>query len=428
MPEPLIVRLSGAEIGEIEPSGRFRWTPEWMRLAPLNARVLSSSLPFGASALDSEPFFGGLLPEGAGLERLAREARVASNDLFGLLSEVGADVGGAVTIGEPRPALDPIVIEEEEYGRILERAAGYIRGISVGGGGSAATGVQPKVALTWEPQPGRWLIGRGSTPSTHLLKPVPVEHGDRIRAEAYLNDIARTLGLSAHEARVEPAGERLVLVVERYDRLREGSGIRRLHQEDAAQALGLPWGGNSKYESVDARASLRGIARILPHSALAAAPSERERLLSLTVLNLTAGNTDAHAKNVSFLLPDLGAAFGADAERIRLADAYDLVPQVLFEADPPPLAMRINGRSLPGGITIADLVAEGVSWGLRESRASEIVESVLDEVIAAVSARPAGDAVARRVSALLQEQSENLLRGDPAWTRPLPPAIALGRA
>ncbi|QTV80934.1 HipA domain-containing protein (plasmid) [Microbacterium sp. NIBRBAC000506063] len=201
--------------------------------------------PLRAPALDPQPFFGGLLPEGAGLERLARETRVASNDLFGLLSEVGADVGGAVTIGEPRPALDPIVIEEDEYDRILEGAAGYIRGTSVGGGGSSATGIQPKVALTWDPQAERWSIGRGSTPSTHLLKPVPVEYAERVSAEAYLNDIARALDLSAHDARVEPAGERLVLVVERYDRIREGSGLRRLHQEDAAQALGLPWAGTT---------------------------------------------------------------------------------------------------------------------------------------------------------------------------------------
>lgn len=425
MPDALIVRLSGTEVGEIEPGGRFRWVLDWSRLAPLNAPVLSHSLPFGAPALDPQPFFGGLLPEGAGLERLARETRVASNDLFGLLSEVGADVGGAVTIGEPRPALDPIVIEEDEYDRILERAAGYIRGTSVGGGGSSATGIQPKVALTWEPQAERWSIGRGSTPSTHLLKPVPVEYAERVSAEAYLNDIARALDLSAHDARVEPAGERLVLIVERYDRIREGSGLRRLHQEDAAQALGLPWGGNDKYESVDARAHLRSIARLLPHSALTAASSERERLLALTVLNLAAGNTDAHAKNFSFLLPDLADAFHARSGRTRLADAYDVVPQVLFDAEPSPLAMRINGRSLPGEITMADLVAEGASWGIALSRASEVVESTLRGITAAVARHPTDAAGSVRVASLLQERSENLLRGDRAWTRSLPPAIAL---
>lgn len=128
MTEPLIVRLSGEEVGELLPNATLRWRDDWSRLAPLNARVLSHSLPFGAAGLDAGPFFGGLLPEGAGLDRLAREVRVASNDLVGLLAEVGADVGGSVTIGEPQPPREPIVIDESEYDRILEQSHNLLRG------------------------------------------------------------------------------------------------------------------------------------------------------------------------------------------------------------------------------------------------------------------------------------------------------------
>lgn len=167
MTEPLVVRLSGRVVGELLPGGSFRWALEDLGHVPLNAPVLSHSLPFGVHRSDPAPFFGGLLPEGVGLQRLAREAGVASADLYGLLAEVGADVGGSVTVGEPRPPLDPIVIEEDEYDRILERARGYLRGATVGGGGSSATGVQPKVSLTFDPRTERWSIGRGSTPSTH---------------------------------------------------------------------------------------------------------------------------------------------------------------------------------------------------------------------------------------------------------------------
>lgn len=421
MADRLPVRLAGRIVGELDAHGRLHWDSGWPDLAPLNSPALSLSLPFGEPSLDTGPFFGGLLPEGIGLERLAREIRVASNDLFGMLREVGADVGGAVTVGEPRPAVDPIVIEEDEYEAILRRAAGYIRGSAVGGGGSSATGVQPKIALTWDPPSGRWMIGRGSTPSTHLLKPVPNEHSARVLAEAHLNAVARSLGLSSHEARIESAGDQTVLVVERYDRVRDENGLHRIHQEDAAQAIGLPWGGNDKYESVDARASLRSIAKLLPNPAFTTAPTDRERLLALTVLNVAAGNTDAHAKNFSVLLPDLADAHDPHAGRICLADAYDLVPQVLFDAESAPLALRVNSRSLPSEITAEDLIAEGVSWGITRGRAEGVVVSSLRDILEA-SELPDGSA---GVSALLQEQAGNLLRGDRAWTRPLPPAIAL---
>lgn len=422
MPDPLIVRLSGTPIGILTPTGTFEWATEWASIAPLNSVVLSQSLPFGSSRLNAGPFFGGVLPEGRGLDQLARESRVASNDLFGLLSEVGADVGGAVTIGEPRPPREPIALGGEDYGRILAEAAGYIRGSAVGGGGSAATGIQPKVALTWDPGAQQWLIGRGSTPSTHLLKPVAEEYSERLHAEAYLNEVASALGMASHRSRVEPAGEQVVLVIERYDRVREDSGIRRLHQEDAAQALGLPWGGNDKYENVNPRANLATIARLLPHSALAETPSERERLLALTTLNIAAGNTDAHAKNFSFLLPPIPQAF--EQTSVRLADAYDVVPQVLFETERSPLSMRVNGKSAADQVTSADLIAEATSWGIHPGRVSKLVDQTLRAILRVCEGLPTTE-LTSRTAQLLHEQTENLLRGDRAWTRNLPQALTL---
>lgn len=116
---------------------------------------------------------------------------------------------------------------------------------------------------------------------------MPAERAARIRAEAYLNDVAAAIGLSAHETRIEAAGAQVVLVVERYDRLRTDAGITRIHQEDAGQALGLPWGGNAKYENVDSRAGLAAIARLLSGSAFART-NDRDRLLALTTLNIVA--------------------------------------------------------------------------------------------------------------------------------------------
>ncbi|MBP7680891.1 MAG: HipA domain-containing protein [Deltaproteobacteria bacterium] len=223
---------------------------------------------------------------------------------------MGADVRGSVTIGEPRLPRDPIVIDETEYDRILERAAGYIRGSTVGGGGCSATGVQPKVALTWDPRAEHWWVGRGSTPSTHLLKPVPNEHSPRVRAEAYLNDVARALGLSAHDARIEAAGERTV-------------------------------------------------------------------------------------------------------------------PQVLFtRGESDPLAMRVGGEFAPGLVTVEHLVREAEGWGMLRGRAMSVVDDTLRGLVTAVESLGERHGVSAGLPGFLLEQTGNLRRGDRAWTRPLPPAIA----
>jgi len=453
--DPLVVNLQGHTMGQLHPTHGFMWDEGWAALAPLNAIHLSHSLPFGVPTSNYEPFFGGLLPEGIGLDRLAREIKSASNDLFALLMEVGADVGGSVTIGEPRPPLDPIEISETDFAGILEQAAGYIRGSSVGGGGSAATGVQQKVALTRDAKSAKWLIGRGSTPSTHLLKPVPVEYAQSARSEAFLNDVAVRLGLSGHDAWVEPAGNRVVLVVERYDRAVDSQGqIVRLHQEDAAQALGLPWGGDAKYESQNPAASLKNIAQLLRQRGSAfgstgtalssdalnsAGPaavgeprvvfqSDRERLLALVTLNVAAGNTDAHAKNFSFMLPPLQVPMRQapplrPVTGARLADAYDLVPQTFLNPQSSPLAMSINGVASAARVTALDLVAEGSSWGLRPNRAARVVEESLAAIRSAVAALPNRHGEPARLREFVDVQAASLLAGDPAWTSALPPAI-----
>lgn len=428
---PLAVRLSGYDIGELRPNGSFAWYAGVLAGAPLNTPVLSHSLPFGAAVRDSGPFFGGLLPEGLGLERLVRETRVASNDLYGLLAEVGADVGGSVTIGEPRPPVDPIAIDADAYERILEQAYGYLRGSTVGGGGSSATGVQQKIALTREPASGRWSIGRGSTPSTHILKPVAIEQAAVIHAEAYLQALAGHLGLASHHAWVEPAGHQAVLIVERYDRVYTDPAagrrnLRRLHQEDAAQALSLPWGSNDKYESVNPAANLRAIAGLLDRgrSLFATGRSDRERLLALVTLNVVAGNTDAHAKNFSVMLPaiDQGAEHSWSA---RLAPAYDIVPQSFFNFEQSPYAMRIAGESQPNAVTAAHLAHEGEGWGLRPNDAQRVVRETLSALADEVGRRYADESIARLPHYLL-ERITNLQSGDPVWLRSQPPALSFG--
>lgn len=416
--EPALpVTLAGTRIGELvrQSDGRalLRWSSEAETRWGLNSPVLSRSLRVGfATAEQTESFFGALLPEGQHLERLARETRVPSDDLVGLLAEVGADLAGALRVGAAREPSEPEPLTAEAIDALLAAAPGFL----VGGGGSALPGFQRKLTLTRER--GRWLRGNGTLPSTHILKPVEREQRAAVEAEHYVLSLARELGLAEFETSVETIGSRAVLVVERYDRRRAGERIERLHQEDAAQALGLPWGGNEKFEFAEPRANLRAVAGLLDTNRTIFNPAmpDRERLLRYTVFNVAVGNTDAHAKNFSLLHTDDGG--------VSLAPYYDAAPLALaFEARQG-LAMRVNGQAMLPEVTADDLAAEGVAWGLGEATARELVDSTLEAIIAATRRVPAHESIHAHVPGYVRGQAQNLLAGRRArLDTPVPPIL-----
>ena len=51
--------------------------------------------------------------------------------------------------------------------------------------------------------------------------------------------LARNLGLPAVQSQVTRFGDEIAIVIERYDRLRQGNDVVRIHQEDICQALGI---------------------------------------------------------------------------------------------------------------------------------------------------------------------------------------------
>ena len=94
---------------------------------------------------------------------------------------------------------------------------------------------------------------------------------------------------------------------ERYDRVRTDAGIRRVHQEDICQAMGLL--PTQKYQS-DGDPGVRQIVELL--TTFSTAPAEDTKtFVGAIAFNWLVAGTDAHAKNYALLL-------GAES-RIRLA-------------------------------------------------------------------------------------------------------------
>nr|WP_251149763.1 HipA domain-containing protein [Cellulosimicrobium sp. Marseille-Q4280] len=350
-----------------------------------------------ARAARRRNYFAELLPEGRVLSDLSGRARLAENDVVGLLARYGRDVAGAVelydpeTPGEPRtPRATPF--SEEQVGVLLGDTRGMPLGNSPLGGKSSLAGVQDKIVLALVE--GVWHQVHDGYPSTHILKPHSAANPTIIYDEEYATRIAARIGLTHGTVRLHDFGGRTALVIERYDRSPDAPR-GRLHQEDMNQALGAR--GDEKYQEIGGKVSLARIASALRR---AAGPTAVEQLLRYVTLTVAVGNLDMHAKNLSMLrLPD-GSA--------HIAPMYDVVP-LRHQPTDGRLALAVNGAYVHSTVTADDLVAEGEAWGVATAR--DLVATTLGDVAAVVSdevpdprAHPGlQDDVARFTSNLLAE-------------------------
>ena len=218
--------------------------------------------------------------------------------------------------------------------------------------------------------------------------------------------VAKNLGLNVAPVQTILVDERPVLVVERYDRVTDPDGtVRRIHQEDFCQALGLP--PEKKYEQ-DAGPSLARIARVLQDFA---EPSAPETLLRALTLNVALGNCDAHGKNFSLLHTQAGG--------LRLAPLYDLLSTRLYPLDDK-LAMYVDSVQKADRVTAERIVNEANRWGMTRRIAEEIVADTLDRLPAAITqATEDIEAVPQSLSELVSKRVEQLSTSTPPSDRNL---------
>jgi serine/threonine-protein kinase HipA len=118
-----------------------------------------------------------------------------------------------------------------------------------------------------------------------------------VHTEVACTDLARAIGLTSIAAELALFGGQLAIVVSRYDRATFAGVTHRIHQEDAAQALGINTSDpDGKFQHGKQLPSLARLATVLRNGG-----TEPDQLLRLTTFNLVMGNTDAHTKNISLL-------------------------------------------------------------------------------------------------------------------------------
>ena len=183
---------------------------------------------------------------------------------------------------------------------------------------------------------------------------------------------------------VLPAGARKAICVLRYDRQVSRTGaLQRIHQEDFAQANGIPPGRKYQRGTIAGPdlATLLGTGRHLP-------PTDALALLDQLIFNILAANTDAHAKNYSLLFP-IGAG-------PRLAPLYDVSTVLPWPRVAQYFAQNIAGRKRkPGDVAVRHWDAIAGTVGYRPADVRARVQELIDKMVAsrvavteAVSAQP----------------------------------------
>jgi serine/threonine-protein kinase HipA len=347
----LQVYWEGRKVGRIEPGDpymRFTYDSEYIAA---NGAAISASLPLreSCSPEKAHSFFANMLPEGQLRETLSRGLRVSADNDYALLAELGRECAGALQIlpgdsllvagAGDYLALDPLQLHAQFEQQLTGFAA---RGDHAHVARFSLAGVQGKLPVAIF---GDDLFLSQGAATTHILKPGQAQYPDLPQNEYAAMYLAQLCGVPAADVDLLPYSlyrdglTEPCLQVRRYDRIVEGpQQVRRLHQEDFCQALGIS--RLRKYEDEGGPSFAEMYRGLLE---LSSVPVWDQRVFMKTAaFNVIIGNVDAHAKNFSLLY--------YDGQR-RLAPLYDLVPVVLY----PQLREASFAQKLGGAAHLEDM-------------------------------------------------------------------------
>ncbi|MBC7961864.1 MAG: type II toxin-antitoxin system HipA family toxin [Steroidobacteraceae bacterium] len=319
----------------------FQYETNWIHTSEI---PLSLSIPLrNEPYLDDEPhaFFANLLPEQKIREVVARNLGVSLHNDFGLLEKIGGDCAGAVSLypegvrpsGEEKYTL----LTSPELSKIIQQLPQKPLLAGEVGFRLSLAGAQKKLPVFFSGD--KFLLTHGGAPSNYIIKP-PIEVLDgTVENEAFCTALAGEIGLSVPPSFIYDLDGLLVFVIKRYDRKICNDGTRRLHQEDFCQALNIfP---EYKYEHEGGPSFVQCVNLIRKKSCRSG--KDVLSIIDWLIFNFLAGNSDAHGKNVSFLLLPQGPV---------LAPFYDLISTRIYGhfGLAEGLAMGIGGESNPGAI------------------------------------------------------------------------------
>lgn len=366
--------------GETHVDARFTYDRDYLDIE--GAAGISLNLPLREEpfdALTTRVFFDGLLPEGFTRRSVAGYLNAVEEDYLTILAALGNECLGAIRITEGENPITPPRYKKIGISRIKELAAEGAEDSArlITESRLSLAGASGKVGLYLDEKKGSWYLPIGDAPSTHIVKQSHVRFSNIVTNEQLVLLTARKVGIEVPESFVINTGDaqdrEVLFASKRYDREemspRKVNGHAcpyRRHQEDLAQALGIP--SAYKYEPAG-----KSYFRQVGHLILSASKNPLEdiaKLWDITIFNWLVGNTDNHIKNLSVL-------YSKDLKTISLAPAYDLLSTAIYSASSRNMGFNIGGKSDLGEIDIASWKRAAVEIGLGAGFAMDRLDQMI---------------------------------------------------
>lgn len=356
---------------------------------------LSQSLPLQAEAFDAKqcrPFFSGILPEAHLRASIARQLGISEKNDFSLLSAIGGECAGAVSLLPSSVTPDNLkpeyrTLDEQALANILDTM--HQKPMLVGEDGIrlSLAGAQDKLAVSY--MNDQIAIPINGAPSTHILKPINRDFLTLIENECFCLNLAKKIGLNTAEAILHHAKKQPYLLIKRYDRIQTDHEIKRLHQEDFCQALGIiPEMKYQREGGPDLASCFQLIRSVSTLPVL-----DIKALLHGVLFNLIIGNNDAHGKNFSLLY---------DQQRTRLAPFYDIISTVYYPELATKMAMKIGSKYNFDVLYPRHILQMADEAGLSKALVRKETMSMIKKIQVHLTDSPFTSTIQKRAKTLLQ--------------------------
>jgi serine/threonine-protein kinase HipA len=320
----------------------FQYSEEWLENSvrfPISKTLPLKTEPYEAGSENrvAHHYFSNLLPEANTRIRICREMKISADNDFELLRAIGGECAGALTIlgDEPQDAAPQYrQLNDADLTALLVKRNPLIV-VEEGDNPPRLSlpGAQDKAPVKYED--GNFYIPLGGSISTHILKYRLRDINHVPAYETVTMWTAEELKMDVCEMGYYTHRDESFTLSKRYDRMIVANELVRLHQEDFCQASGKS--SSNKYEHEGGPSFAECLQLVREHSTQPL--KDIPRLIQWQVFNYLVGNSDAHAKNLSFL-------YGQD-NTTHLSPFYDLIaihawPNHVFNHE---LALSIGGES-----------------------------------------------------------------------------------